>query len=57
VALRLGTAGELTASAWLTDTDRDIQPSVYAAPTLTRERDQSRRLLLGYHRVAAPGRQ
>ena len=57
MALRLGTAGELTASAWLTDTDRDIQPSVYAAPTLTRERDQSRRLLLGYHRVAAPGRQ
>lgn len=57
VALRLGLAGELTASAWLTDTDRDIQPSVYATPTQTRERDQSRRLLLGYRRVASPGRQ
>jgi vitamin B12 transporter len=57
VAVRLGLAGELTASAWLNDTDRDIQPSVYAAPTQTRERDQSRRLLLGYRHVASPRRQ
>ncbi len=57
VALRLGTAGELTATAWLTDTDRDIMPSVYAAPTQTREYDQSRRLLLGYRHQASARRQ
>ena len=57
VALRLGAAGELTARAWLTDTDRDIQPSIYAAPTQTRERDQSRRLLLAYHHLASARRQ
>jgi vitamin B12 transporter len=57
VALRLGTAGELTATAWLTDTDRDIVPSVYAAPTQTRELDKSRRLLLGYRHLASARRQ
>ncbi|GAB3635624.1 TonB-dependent receptor plug domain-containing protein [Hymenobacter arcticus] len=57
VALRLGAAGELTATAWLTDTDRDIMPSVYAAPTQTREFDQSRRLLLGYRHLASARRQ
>ncbi len=57
VALRLGARGELTATAWLTDTDRDIMPSVYAAPTQTRELDQSRRLLLGYRHLASARRQ
>ena len=57
VALRLGAAGELTAAAWLTDTDRQIQTAVSAAPAQTSERDQSRRLLLGYRRVASPSRQ
>jgi len=57
LALRLGERGELTATAWLTDTDRDIMPSVYAAPTQTRELDQSRRLLLGYRHQAAARRQ
>ncbi len=57
VALRLGEAGELTATAWLTDTDRDITPSVYAAPTQTRELDQSRRLLLSYRHLASAQRQ
>ena len=57
VALRLGTAGELLATAWLTDTDRDIQPSVFAAPTQTRELDQSRRLLLSYRHLASAQRQ
>jgi vitamin B12 transporter len=57
VALRLGERGELTATAWLTDTDRDIMPSVYAAPTQTRELDKSRRLLLGYRHQASARRQ
>ena len=57
VALRLGAAGELTATAWLTDTDRDIVPSIYAAPAQTRELDQSRRLLLAYRHLASARRQ
>lgn len=57
LALRLGARGELTATAWLTDTDRDIMPSVYAAPTQTRELDQSRRLLLSYRHQASARRQ
>ena len=57
VALRLGVAGELTATAWLTDTDRDIQPSIYAAPAQTRELDRSRRLLLAYRHLASARRQ
>jgi len=55
--LRLGTAGELSAAAWLTDTDREIQPSIYAAPSQAGERDQSRRLLLGYRHLASARRQ
>jgi len=57
VALRLGERGDFTATAWLTDTDRDIMPSVYAAPTQTRELDKSRRLLLGYRHQASARRQ
>ena len=53
VAWRLGAAGELTAAAWLTDTDREIQPGVSVAGSQARERDQSRRLVLGYRHVAA----
>jgi len=57
LALRLGQAGELTATAWLTDTDRDIQPSIYAAPTQTREFDKSRRLLLAYRHLTSARQQ
>jgi len=53
VAWRVGAAGELTAAAWLTDTDREIQPGVNVAGSQARERDQSRRLVLGYRHVAA----
>ena len=53
LAWRVGTAGELTAAAWLTDTDREIQPGVNVTGSQARERDQSRRLVLGYRHVAA----
>ena len=53
VAWRVGTAGEITAAAWLTDTDREIQSGVNVTGTQARERDQSRRLVLGYRHVAA----
>ena len=53
VAWRVGAAGELTAAAWLTDVDREIQPGVGIAGSQARERDQSRRLVLGYRHVAA----
>ncbi|MGI4831891.1 MAG: TonB-dependent receptor plug domain-containing protein [Janthinobacterium lividum] len=57
VAWRLGIAGELTAGAWLTDADRQIQLAEGAANDHARERDQSRRLRLGYRRVLANGGQ
>ncbi|MGI4744049.1 MAG: TonB-dependent receptor plug domain-containing protein [Janthinobacterium lividum] len=57
VALRLGQAGELTAGAWLTDADRQIQIAAGAANDHARERDQSRRLLLGYRQVLRGGGQ
>jgi vitamin B12 transporter len=53
VAWRVGAAGEVTASAWLTDADREIQSGVNVTGTQARERDQSRRLVLGYRHVAA----
>ncbi|ALW84612.1 hypothetical protein AUC43_05640 [Hymenobacter sedentarius] len=53
VAWRVGLAGELTAAAWLTDADREIQSGVNVAGSQARERDQSRRLVLGYRHVAA----
>ncbi|GAB3313234.1 TonB-dependent receptor plug domain-containing protein [Hymenobacter humi] len=53
VAWRVGAAGELTAAAWLTDTDREIQSGVNVTGSQARERDQSRRLVLGYRHVAA----
>jgi len=53
VAWRLGNAGELTAAAWLTDADREIQSGVGVTGSQARERDQSRRVVLGYRHVAA----
>ena len=53
VAWRVGTAGEVTAAAWLTDTDREIQSGVNVTGTQAEERDQSRRVVLGYRHVAA----
>ena len=53
VAWRVGSAGELTAAAWLTDVDREIQSGVSVAGSQARERDQSRRLVLGYRHVGA----
>ncbi|MBF9143223.1 TonB-dependent receptor [Hymenobacter properus] len=53
VAWRLGQAGELTAAAWLTDVDREIQSGVNIIGTQARERDQSRRFTLGYRHVGA----
>ena len=53
LAWRVGPAGEVTAAAWLTDADREIQPGVNVTASQARERDQSRRLLLGYRHVAA----
>jgi vitamin B12 transporter len=54
---RLGQAGEFTAGTWLTDADRQIQLAAGAANDHARERDQSRRLLLGYRQVLANGGQ
>ncbi|MBF9238512.1 TonB-dependent receptor [Hymenobacter sp. BT683] len=53
VAWRIGKAGEVTAAAWLTDADREIQAGVNVVGSEARERDQSRRLVLGYRHVAA----
>lgn len=53
VTWRVGQAGEITAAAWLTDTDREIQPGVNVTGSQARERDQSRRLVLGYRHVAS----
>ncbi len=53
VALRLGAAGELTASAWLTDADREVQPAVTGTNRHARQLDQSRRFVLGYRRRAS----
>jgi vitamin B12 transporter len=51
----VGRAGELTAAAWLTDTDREIQAGTGITGGQARERDQSRRLTLGYRHTAARG--
>ena len=55
LAWRVGRAGELTAAAWLTDTDREIQSGTGLVGGQARERDQSRRLTLGYRHLAARG--
>jgi iron complex outermembrane receptor protein len=53
VAWRVGAAGELTAAAWLTDADREVQPGVNVTGSRARQQDQSRRFVLGYRHVAA----
>lgn len=53
----MGTAGELTASVWLTDADREIQQGTSVAGFNAREIDQSRRLVLGYRRTTTGGGQ
>ncbi|MCI1188199.1 TonB-dependent receptor [Hymenobacter sp. DH14] len=53
LAWRVGRAGELSVAAWLTDTDREIQSGTGIIGGQARERDQSRRLTLGYRHVAA----
>jgi iron complex outermembrane receptor protein len=53
IAWRLGTAGQLTATAWLTDSDRDIQPAVGTTDRHARQLDQSRRFVLAYRRLAS----
>ncbi|GAA4037492.1 TonB-dependent receptor plug domain-containing protein [Hymenobacter glaciei] len=55
LAWRVGRASELTAAAWLTDTDREIQSGTGIIGGQARERDQSRRLTLGYRHVGARG--
>jgi vitamin B12 transporter len=57
LAWRVGAAGELTAAAWLTDTDREIQQGSGIAGSNAREIDQSRRFVLGYRRVTTSGGQ
>ncbi|GAB2950174.1 TonB-dependent receptor [Hymenobacter coalescens] len=53
VTVLAGQRGEVTASAWLTDANRQIQPSIGSANNHARERDQSARVVLGYrHRGA-----
>jgi len=51
LAWRVGGAGELTAAAWLTDADREIQQGTSIAGSNAREIDQSRRFVLGYRRA------
>ncbi|SHI71984.1 iron complex outermembrane recepter protein [Hymenobacter daecheongensis DSM 21074] len=53
LTLRTGQSAEWTAAAWLTDADRQIQPSTGSANNHAQERDQSRRLLAGYRRTTA----
>lgn len=52
VALRLGAAGQLTASAWLTDTDREVEPAAGVVRN-ARQYDRSRRFVLGYRHLAS----
>ncbi|MBD2714391.1 TonB-dependent receptor plug domain-containing protein [Microvirga sp. STR05] len=53
IVLRVGQRSEVQASAWLTDADRQIQPSIGSANTHAQQWDQSRRLLAGYRHVAS----
>lgn len=57
LAWRVGAAGELTAAAWLTEADREIQQGTSIAGSNARELDQSRRLVLGYRRATTGGGQ
>ncbi|WP_167856381.1 TonB-dependent receptor [Hymenobacter metallicola] len=51
VTLRTGQHGEWMAAAWLTDSDRQIQPSTGSANNHARQLDQSRRLLASYRHL------
>ena len=54
LAWRVGTGGEVLASVWLTDTEREIQPSLGSANRFAMQRDRNRRVLLGYrHTISA----
>ncbi|MCB2376227.1 TonB-dependent receptor [Hymenobacter sp. BT635] len=53
IMLRTGQHSEWLAAAWLTDADRQIQPSTGSANSQATQHDQSRRLLAGYRHVAA----
>lgn len=53
VAWRLGQAGQLRATAWLTETDRDIQPAVGTTNRRAREFDRSQRYALSYQHQAS----
>ncbi|MGY3091401.1 vitamin B12 transporter [Hymenobacter sp. UYAg731] len=53
VALRVGPAGQLTASAWFTDTDREVQPAATGLNRRAEQFDQSRRLVLSYRHQAS----
>ena len=53
VALRVGPAGQLTASAWFTDTDREVQPAATGPSRRAEQLDQSRRLVLSYRHQAS----
>ncbi len=57
LAWRVGAAGELTAAAWLTEADREIQQGTSIAGSNARELDQSRRFVLGYRRATTGGGQ
>ncbi|MGI4875305.1 MAG: TonB-dependent receptor [Janthinobacterium lividum] len=57
LAWRVGAAGELTAAAWLTEADREIQSGTGIAGSQARELDQSRRFVLGYRRATQGGGQ
>jgi vitamin B12 transporter len=51
VMLRTAEHSQWQAAAWLTDSDRQIQPSTGSANTHARQYDQSRRLLAGYRHL------
>lgn len=53
VQWRVGQAGQLQAALWLTDAHRQIQPAIGTTNNNARQRDQSRRVLLGYQRGTA----
>ena len=53
LAWRLGAADELSAAAWLTEADRDIQPAAGANDRHAREFDQSRRFMLSHRHITS----
>ncbi|UYZ58864.1 TonB-dependent receptor [Hymenobacter latericus] len=51
--VQLSPTSELTASAWFTRSDRQIQPAIGSADAHARQQDESGRLVLGYRRRGA----